>query len=226
VHFVDSVHKNIFAVHGGIPIKLEEPTKTLAFRRLSFRSFKETFEEMDSISQQFLSNNPGVKMAKGIQFQQIENSCGYEFGKHIFSDFTRKNKVDFFVRSNQPVPEGYEFLWKNKLLTLFSASDYDGKPYPAKICEVIFPPDPEYSDEEETSDEEDLEDEDVDGEGLDENSEKEESDEDELDEEKDEEELEDTSGQEDESDQEKAEQDLDNIKEVIIRIVDLEKLQS
>jgi diadenosine tetraphosphatase ApaH/serine/threonine PP2A family protein phosphatase len=143
VHFVDSVHKSIFCVHGGIPVNKEDPNKILAFRRLTFRSFKENIADMDTTAQQFLYNNPGLELARGKLVQEIPNTPGFEFGKRIFSDFMRKNKVDLFVRANQIIPEGYGLYWNNKLLSLCSTSEFEKKPIPAKIVEILFPADPE-----------------------------------------------------------------------------------
>ena len=94
---------------------------------------------MDTISQQFLNNNPGIELSRGIQFNPLENGLGFEFSKHLFLEFMRKNKLDLMVRSNQALPEGYGFYWNNKLLSLYSCSELEGKPIPAKICEVLFP---------------------------------------------------------------------------------------
>ena len=122
VHLVDSVHKKIVSVHGGPPIKPEDPEKAIAIRWLTFKLFKESFEEMDTISQQFLNNNPGIELSRGIQFNPLENGLGFEFSKHLFLEFMRKNKLDLMVRSNQALPEGYGFYWNNKLLSLYSCS--------------------------------------------------------------------------------------------------------
>ena len=106
--------------------------------------------------------------------------------------------------------------------------ELEGKPIPAKICEVLFPVYPEYaedddlqSDDSDDEDEEEPNDEDgnpdkIPGEEPVESDE--ESDEDEIDEDEDKD-L-------DEEEKNPAEQNLENIKEVVIRVLDLDTLQS
>jgi len=143
-HFVDSPHKKIFAVHGGIPVKFEDATKGITFRKLSYRSFKESIADMDSVAQQFLLNQPNDHLPRGKLFQTLPDGIGAEFGKRVFSDFMRKNKVDLFVRGDLTNPEGYEFKWDNRLLSLVSITELNSNPIKGKFCEVLFPPDPEY----------------------------------------------------------------------------------
>jgi hypothetical protein len=143
-HYIDSEYKKIFTVHGGVPVKPEEPIKAYPIRTLTFRSFKENLVDMDSISQQFLYNQSAPKLPRGAHIKELQGGVGYSYGQRVFTEFTRKNKIDLFVSGSKTIKEGYSMEFKNKLLNIFSNSEAGGQLINSKIVEVRFPKDPEY----------------------------------------------------------------------------------
>ena len=48
------------------------------------------------------------------------------FGKDVFTDFMRENKLDYLIRAHERFPEGYKWFFNKRLLSIFSSANYRG----------------------------------------------------------------------------------------------------
>lgn len=51
----------------------------------------------------------------------------FVFGQDVVTSFLRKHGLDLVCRAHQVVEDGYEFMFKRQLITLFSAPNYLGE---------------------------------------------------------------------------------------------------
>ena len=56
-----------------------------------------------------------------------ERGVSYTFGTTIVQHFLRRNDFDVLVRAHQVVPDGYSFMGKKLVVTIFSAPNYCGE---------------------------------------------------------------------------------------------------
>ena len=54
----------------------------------------------------------------------VPRGYSYTFGEDITQKFLQDNKSDLIIRSHQLVMEGYSFKHDNKLITVYSASNF------------------------------------------------------------------------------------------------------
>ena len=54
-----------------------------------------------------------------------DRGISYVFGEDVVKAFVEKNNLDLICRAHQVVEDGYEFFANRKLLTIFSAPNYD-----------------------------------------------------------------------------------------------------
>ena len=50
--------------------------------------------------------------------------AGYTFGSDVVDSFNQQNKIDLICRSHQLVMEGFKYIYKEKLITIWSAPNY------------------------------------------------------------------------------------------------------
>src|SRR6478609_3645335 len=63
---------------------------------------------------------------KGIVgFAPNDRGISYIFGADVVQSFTEKNNLDLICRAHQVVEDGYEFFGKRRMITIFSAPNYD-----------------------------------------------------------------------------------------------------
>jgi serine/threonine-protein phosphatase PP1 catalytic subunit len=70
-------------------------------------------------------------------FVSSKRGRSFAFGADELDKFLDKFDLDFVVRGSQVVEDGYEFFGKRKLVTIFSAPDYQGLFDNAGACMVI-----------------------------------------------------------------------------------------
>ncbi len=114
----------VFCVHGGLPKGLttinqlenlprgqEDPDHPLVF--------------------QLLWNDPREGL-KG--FEESDRGVGaFYFGEDVFTSFMDRNGLKLMIRSHEPQPDGYRFLFNKRLLTVFSCRHYSIPPKAAYI---------------------------------------------------------------------------------------------
>ncbi|OHT13193.1 Serine/threonine-protein phosphatase PP2A catalytic subunit [Tritrichomonas foetus] len=109
------INNKIFCVHGG----LAENVKTI--------------EEIQKINRfidipasgplcELLWNDP---VDFECMFGQSTRNAGKTFGALATNEFISKNGISLIVRAHEPKMEGYEYCQNNRVLTLFSAPNYD-----------------------------------------------------------------------------------------------------
>jgi len=118
--------KKILAVHGGIPFDVNEyrPLK-LQDIETGLNCYQKEHFDMDTFSQTILWADPDPKLFEGVA--PNPKTGRPRFSEQAFNDFMRLNQFDLLIRGHQKFSQGYNMLWNNRLITLFSTSTYDGR---------------------------------------------------------------------------------------------------
>ncbi|CAD2219218.1 protein phosphatase [Angomonas deanei] len=115
----------IFVVHGGLPrrkgVTLNDITRIQRFRQIPMPNYSQP--EEDEIFQDMLWSDP-VEDIKG--WRDSQRGAGVEFGVEVTTEFLKNNGLELVVRSHEECLSGYEEKHNKKLITVFSASNYDG----------------------------------------------------------------------------------------------------
>ncbi|CBZ32466.1 serine/threonine protein phosphatase-like protein [Leishmania donovani] len=115
----------IFVVHGGPPrrrgVSINDISRIQRFRQIPIPNYSQP--EEDEIFQDMLWSDP-VEDIKG--WRESQRGAGVEFGSDVTMEFLENNKLELIVRSHEDCLSGYEEHHNHKLLTIFSASNYDG----------------------------------------------------------------------------------------------------
>jgi diadenosine tetraphosphatase ApaH/serine/threonine PP2A family protein phosphatase len=114
----------VLLLHGGIAKGLTEVGQLETLQR-----GQEDVE--DVIAAQILWNDP----REGVSgFVESDRGAGaYYFGEDVFNSFMERNKLSLLVRSHEPMPNGYRYLFKQRLLTVFSCRYYGVPPKAAAL---------------------------------------------------------------------------------------------
>mmetsp|Transcript_31419 Transcript_31419/g.76655 ORF Transcript_31419/g.76655 Transcript_31419/m.76655 type:complete len:811 (-) Transcript_31419:528-2960(-) len=108
------VNKKFFVVHGGLchkPVRIADIQKIDRFQ---------THPPYDTIFEDLLWSDPHNK--KGIA--ENDRGCSILFGSQSVNRFLKEENLHMLVRSHEKKEGGYEFMFKRKLCTIFSASNY------------------------------------------------------------------------------------------------------
>ena len=109
------ISNSIFCIHGG-------------FSRdaMRIKDIEEIFRFQDipsvSILTDLLWNDP---IDEDITFRQSPRNAGNLYGLKSVDQFLNMNHLNMVVRAHQVVPQGYKYSRNSKVLTLFSAPNYD-----------------------------------------------------------------------------------------------------
>lgn len=119
------IGSKVFVVHGGLPrrkgVTLEEIGRIQRFRQVPMPEHSQP--EEDEIFQDLLWSDP----AERAGWQESERGAGVTFGPDVTRDFLELNGLELVIRSHEEFPKGYEEHHNGKLITIFSASNYDGE---------------------------------------------------------------------------------------------------
>lgn len=108
----------VLCMHGGIPKDEIASLSTLA-------NFERPCDIPDSgILCDLLWADP---LRDGVGFAENSRGISYTFGADVVEKFCEKHNLDLIVRAHEVVEDGYQFFAKRKLLTVFSASNYENK---------------------------------------------------------------------------------------------------
>jgi len=115
------VNESILCLHGGIP---EDINAINRLRGTKTSEINWTFENTAKSLLQIMWNDPKPNL-KGF----TESFRGKDikfFGKDVFTDFMRENKLDYLIRAHERFPEGYKWFFNKRLLSIFSSANYRG----------------------------------------------------------------------------------------------------
>jgi len=118
------VANSTFVVHGGLPrrkgVTLDDIGRIQRFRQVPMP--EHTQPEEDEMFQDLLWSDPWENPG----WKESERGAGVQFGPDVTSDFCKTNKIDLVIRSHEEFQKGYEEHHHDNLITVFSASNYDG----------------------------------------------------------------------------------------------------
>ncbi|RNF18730.1 Ser/Thr protein phosphatase [Trypanosoma conorhini] len=119
------IGKKVFVVHGGLPrrkgVTLADIGRIQRFRQIPMPENSQP--EEDELFQDLLWSDP-VEEMQG--WRESVRGAGVIFGPDLTHDFLKNNELELIVRSHEECLKGYEEHHDRKLLTVFSASNYDG----------------------------------------------------------------------------------------------------
>lgn len=114
----------VFVVHGGIPrrpgVTIAEISKLQRFRQIPMPEHSQP--EEDEMYQDMLWSDP----FDALGWQESDRGAGVQFGADVTLSFLEKNELDLVIRSHEEYVKGYEEHHGGKLVTVFSASNYNG----------------------------------------------------------------------------------------------------
>ena len=119
------IARKVLVLHGGLP---RLPGVTLAhidavhrFRPMPMPESDQCAE--DTIFQDILWSDPWEQEGLGVS----ERGAGTLFGPDVTEAFLERNQLCLLLRSHEPFLRGYEEHHGGKVVTIFSASNYDGE---------------------------------------------------------------------------------------------------
>jgi predicted phosphodiesterase len=119
--FCVTINKSILCLHGGIPEDKDILTKLKGIKTKDLASItKSTAKSL----MQIMWNDPKSNL-KGFSdsFRGLDSK---NFGEDVFTDFMKKNKLKFLIRSHELYIEGYKWFFNERLLSIFSSANYRG----------------------------------------------------------------------------------------------------
>ncbi len=122
--YVANLRKEILMLHGGLP---QEAKKLEDLERAN----KGVEEPEDTLTLQIMWNDPD-EYVEGFA-PSPRGGDARLFGRDVLLEFMKNNGLCLMVRSHEPKPEGYEFLFDGLLLTVFSCRYYRIKPKAALV---------------------------------------------------------------------------------------------
>jgi diadenosine tetraphosphatase ApaH/serine/threonine PP2A family protein phosphatase/Ca2+-binding EF-hand superfamily protein len=119
------VSRKVLIVHGGVP-RIADATLEFIDTINRFRPMPmpEPYQcDEDVTFQDILWSDPWDKPGIGLN----ERGAGILFGKDITERFLKTNELELLIRSHEPFVRGYAEHHNGSVVTIFSASNYDGE---------------------------------------------------------------------------------------------------
>ncbi len=121
--------KELIAFHGGIPFNLEDYAPVnLSTVQDQLNCFHQEHFDMDPLSQTILWSDPDPVGLKEQIVAPSPRTGRPRFSEKALDDFLTLNSLDAVIRGHQKFSMGYNLLWNNKIISLFSTSTYDNQP--------------------------------------------------------------------------------------------------
>lgn len=118
------INNKFLLMHGGIP---EDITKIGEIENIRWPEEEVT----DPVAFQILWNDPTYYVE---EFSSSPRGVGARvFGRRALIRFLQNNDLEILIRAHEPVPKGCEYIFDNKLLTIFSCRYYGIEPCAARI---------------------------------------------------------------------------------------------
>lgn len=111
------LNNQVFFVHGGIGPNFHSINQIMEVKRPIF-DYKD-----NDILISILWSDPEESIQ---EFKESYRGTGYVFGCDAFHRFVQENKINLFVRGHECVDKGFQFMFGERLITVFSASKYCG----------------------------------------------------------------------------------------------------
>jgi protein phosphatase len=135
------IQNKILCIHGGLSSEFKSIQQIKSIQKPALRYEKHHFL-------------PGIVWSDpsedALKFLPNPRGVGQLFGKKQLNDFLTLNNIQLLVRGHQFVSHGIETMFENKLMTIFSASNYCGRSHnPSGVLIVsefgqvgkrVFPP--------------------------------------------------------------------------------------
>lgn len=110
------IEDKFLAVHGGIGPNCKSLEQLRTIRR-PIRDF------VGDVVDDLLWSDPSPTVS-GFEFSS--RGAGYDFGENVFKEFMEKCGLEYMLRAHQVIQGGVESCFDDKLITVFSASNYCG----------------------------------------------------------------------------------------------------
>ena len=123
----------MLCLHGGIP---EDFNAINRLRGIKTSEINLIYENTAKNLLQIIWNDPKTNL-KGF----TESFRGRDikfFGEDVFTDFMQENKLEYLIRAHEMFPEGYKWFFNERLLSIFSSTNYRGTltPNPASYAVI------------------------------------------------------------------------------------------
>ncbi|OHT12862.1 Serine/threonine-protein phosphatase PP1 isozyme 7 [Tritrichomonas foetus] len=112
------VKNSILCVHGGFDENLKTIDQIMQISRPSPAG-----DSDNSIIDGLLWSDPS---AKGSGFETSPRGIGRLFGEDVFENFLKNTGMNYLVRGHECVEKGVRYMFNDRLITVFSASEYCG----------------------------------------------------------------------------------------------------
>ncbi|CAD26562.1 NUCLEAR SER/THR PROTEIN PHOSPHATASE PP1-1 GAMMA CATALYTIC SUBUNIT [Encephalitozoon cuniculi GB-M1] len=113
------VNEKVFITHGGLP---EAPVKVDNLQEI----YRMTDTHTDELLKGLLWSDPEEILGT----EESKRRAGVVFGADVTARFLERNGLDLLVRSHQAVDDGYRVHHGGKVVTIFSAPEYEGSKGP------------------------------------------------------------------------------------------------
>lgn len=114
---VACVNNNYICVHGGIGPKFQKIDQL----KNIVRPLNEIY---GGIADEILWSDPSDDIDL---YRASSRGVGYEFGHSAINNFLKANRYRLLIRAHQQIQDGFEYSLDNRVLTVFSASNYCGE---------------------------------------------------------------------------------------------------
>lgn len=108
------IDEQIYCVHGGLSPYIETIKEIQEIKRIQEIPHEGPFADIMWSDPD--ADNPGFTLSA--------RGAGYLFGEDVFEKFLELNKVTHFIRAHQLCMEGYEVMFKERFMTVWSAPNY------------------------------------------------------------------------------------------------------
>jgi len=129
-----TINNQFLCLHGGVPEDFEILDRLKGMKPADISD--ELAERIEHSVFQMMWNDPEPE-ARGFVMNYRGPGVKF-FGEDVFLEFLERNKLAYVIRAHECFPEGYRWFFKNKLLSIFSSSNYRGKrkPNPASYAVI------------------------------------------------------------------------------------------
>lgn len=114
--FAAIINKDILCIHGGIGPSMSSIQQIADLKR-PLNDFG------DDVIDSMLWSDP---MAEIKRYEPSRRGSGFYFGQEAVDDFLLKTKMKKIIRAHECMPEGIDYMFDNRVITVFSASNYCG----------------------------------------------------------------------------------------------------